>query len=233
MSIGRLDLALDLEAREQRDVVAVHLEPTIVLGGHEALHVLLGNAVCVLLIDEHLADVFREVVAQRAGYWIAFAIDQERSRALEHRLDDFIPLNLEVVEVPLQFFGGPSDSGGAHDRAHAIRNLQGIHDSTHLVAIFTFDTTTDAAGAGIVRHQHQKSAREGDECRQGSALVAALLLFDLNDDVLAFLQHVAHVDARALRLFEEVLAGDFLQRQETMTLGAIVDETGFERWLDP
>jgi len=56
--------------------------------------------------------------------------------------------------------------------------------------------------------------------------------FDLDDQFLTFLQGVldtggAHVDA-----VTEILAGDFLERQKTVAVFAVVDETGFERGLD-
>ena len=34
------------------------------------------------------------------------------------------------------------------------------------------------------------------------------------------------------RRFLEVFPGDFLQRQEAVALGAVIDEAGFEAWLD-
>ena len=47
-----------------------------------------------------------------------------------------------------------------------------------------------------------------------------------------FGQQLADVHAPALRRLAEVLLGDFLQRQEAVALGAVVDEAGFERGLD-
>ncbi|MOA55072.1 hypothetical protein D3C78_1787980 [compost metagenome] len=31
----------------------------------------------------------------------------------------------------------------------------------------------------------------------------------------------------------EIAAGNFLERQETVTVGAVVDKTRLQRWLDP
>ena len=230
--VGRLDLALDLVAREERDVVGVHLQATTALRGHEALHVLGGDLVGARLVDQHLTDVVGEVVAQRAGHRVALAVDEERGGALEHRLHDLIPLDLEVVEVPLELLGGSAHAGGAHDGTHAGRHHEGVHDAAHLVAVLALDATADAAGAGVVRHQHQEAAGERDEGGEGGALVAALLLVDLHHDVLAFLQDLAHVDAPARGVLQEILAGDLLERQEAVALGAVVDEAGFERGLD-
>src|SRR5690606_8589217 len=67
---------------------------------------------------------------------------------------------------------------------------------------------------------------------QRRALVAALLLLDLDDDFLPFGEQFAHA-AAALRLaVTEEFPGDFLQRQEAMAFTAIVDEGRFERGLD-
>ena len=52
------------------------------------------------------------------------------------------------------------------------------------------------------------------------------------DDKLAFLQDLAHVDAPARGVLQEVLPGDLFQRQEAVALGAVIDEAGFERGLD-
>ena len=186
----------------------------------------------VRLVDQHFADVFGEVVAQRACDRIAFAIDQEGRGLGQHGLDDLVPLDLEVVEVPLEFFDGAADTGRADDGAHAVRDLQRVHHLTHLVAVFALDAAADATGPRVVRHQHEEAACQRDERGQGRALVAAFFLLDLDDDVLTFLQDLAHVHAVALRLAHEVLARDFLQWQEAVTLRAVIDEAGFERGLD-
>ncbi|NBR16417.1 MAG: hypothetical protein EBT81_00580 [Gammaproteobacteria bacterium] len=46
------------------------------------------------------------------------------------------------------------------------------------------------------------------------------------------MQDLAHVDAPAGRVLEEILTRDFLQRQKAVAFGAVVDEAGFERGLD-
>ena len=142
----------------------------------------------VSFVDQHLADILGEVVAQRPGDRIAFAEDQAGARQFEHRLDDFVPLHLQVVEVPLQLGRRAANARGAHDRAHAIGDDQLIHDLLHLIAIFAFDTPRDATGARVVGHQHQEPAGQADEGRQRRAFIAALFLLHLYDDVLAFAQ---------------------------------------------
>ena len=56
----------------------------------------------------------------------------------------------------------------------------------------------------------------------------------MDDDFLAFAQDFADLDAIArLGLLEEVLARDFLERQETVALDAEIYETGLEARLYP
>lgn len=88
--------------------------------------------------------------------------------------------------------------------------LRPFRASRRLVALFAFDTTGDAAGAQVVRHQHQVTAGQADEGGQGGALVAALFLLDLDDDFLAFAQDFLDVDP-AFGGFLEVFAGDFFE----------------------
>ena len=132
----------------------------------------------------------------------------------------------------MQLFGGAAEPCGAHDRAHALRDDERIHDALHLVALFALDATADATRARIVGHQYEEATGERDVRGERSAFVTALFLFDLHDDVLAFLQDLAHVDAPAGRVLEEILTRDFLQRQKAVAFGAVVDEAGFERGLD-
>ncbi len=68
----------------------------------------------------------------------------------------------------------------------------------HDVAVLALDAARDAAGAGVVRHQDDESAGEADVGGERRALGAALLLFDLDDDLLAFAQDIADLDPVAL-----------------------------------
>ena len=106
-----------------------------------------------------------------------------------------------------------------------------LHGLLERLPVFTLDAARDAAGTGVVRHQHHVAAGQADEGGEGSTLVAALLLLDLDDDFLAFLQQLADVGF-AFRVRIEILAGDFLQRQEAMTLRAVIDEAGFQGGFD-
>jgi hypothetical protein len=139
VSVSGFDLALDLESGEERDVVRVHLQPSLCLRGHETLHVLLSLLEGGVVVDEYLTDIVREVVAHGARNRIALAEDEERGRTVFRRGVDLLPLCLEVIEIPLQFFHGATDASSADDRAHAVRDLQLPHDLTHLITVFALD----------------------------------------------------------------------------------------------
>jgi len=74
--VRRLDLVLDLEAREQRHVVLVELD-AMHGGRHHVAHELLRLLEDRLGVDQELADVRMEVVAYRADDEAGFLVDQE------------------------------------------------------------------------------------------------------------------------------------------------------------
>ena len=216
----------DLEAAEQRRVVAVALDLVRRLGHHVG-HELLGLVVDVVGVDQDLADVGGEVVADRANDQRAFLVDQERALARLGRAVDGAPQLEHVVQVPLQLGRRAADAGGAGDQAHAFRVFELVEVFLQFLAVFALDAPAHAAAARVVGHQHQVTPGQADEGGQCRALVAALFLFHLHQQFLAFAHHVldlggAHVDA-----FAEVVARDFLERQEAVAVFAIVDETGF------
>jgi hypothetical protein len=65
--VGRLDLVLDLEAAEQRRVVAVALHAGRMLG-HDVRHELLRLVVDVVGVDQDVADVVIEIVTDGADH---------------------------------------------------------------------------------------------------------------------------------------------------------------------
>ena len=70
------NLVFDLEAREQRHVIAVALDPVDHVRHHVA-HELLGLFVDVVGIDQDFADVGLEIIADGADHERRFLIDQE------------------------------------------------------------------------------------------------------------------------------------------------------------
>ena len=117
-------------------------------------------------------------------------------------------------------------------RRHALRVLELVEVLLQLLAVLALDAARDAAAARVVRHQHQVAAGQRDEGRQRRALVAALFLLDLDQQLLAFPDRVLDARAADVDAFAEVVARDFLERQEAVAVLAVVDEAGFERRLD-
>ncbi len=145
---------------------------------------------------------------------------------------DGAPQLQQVVQVPLQFFQRAADAGGAGDQAGAAGDFQLIHDFAQFLAVFAFDAARDAAATRIVGHQHQVAAGQRDVGGQCRALVAALVLFDLNDQFLAIAEDVLDARLAGIDAGLEVGAGNFLERQEAVTLGAVIDKGRFETGLD-
>ena len=231
--IGGLDLVLDLEAREQRRGVTVVLDPGHVVGHHVA-HELRGLLVDVLGVDQHLADVGGEIVADGADHQAGFLVDQEGAGRGAGRRLDRLPQLEQVVQVPLQFLDRAADAGGAGDQAHAGGHLQLVHRLAQFLPVLTLDAARDATATRVVRHQHHVAACQRDHRGQRGALVAAFFLLDLDDQFLAFGDDI--LDARRTAGLGvglvEIGAGDFLEGQEAVPVFAVVDEAGFQRGLD-
>ena len=121
-----------------------------------------------------------------------------------------------------------------------LRHVERRNRFAQLVAFFALDAARYAAAARIVRHQHEVAAGERDVSRERRALVAALVLVDLDDQFLAFAQLILDAGARiAIAVLAvafggtaaglQILTRDFLERQEAVALGAVVDEARLER----
>ncbi len=227
---GGFDLAFDLEAVEQRDAVFVKLDLAGVLRHH-----LTDEGQCFFLgfdaVDQDFTDILTQVVADGADDDVAFLVDKERGGAIEGRFLDGGPQLQQVIEVPLHFFAAAAQACSTNDQTHVGWRDQAIEGFTQFVALFTFDTTRDAAGTRVVGHQNQVAAGKADEGGQGCALVATFFFLDLDDDFLAFAQDVLDVDA-AFRGFLEVLAGDFLEGQKAVALRAEIDKGSLKAGFD-
>ncbi|KAF4531234.1 hypothetical protein B566_EDAN019292 [Ephemera danica] len=206
----RFDLMLDLETAEQRRVVAVALHAIGRLR-HHVVHELRGLIEDGVGVDQDFTDVGGEVVADGADDERAFLVDQ----------------------VPLQFSSRTPDARGAGDQAHAFGVFKLVEVFLQLFAVFALDAARNATAARVVGHQHQVAAGQADKGGQGRALVAALFLFHLHQQFGAFLDGVADLGVLHIHAFAEVIAADFLERQEAVAVFAVINEAGFERRLDP
>ena len=231
--VRAFDLRFDLEAVEQRHVVRVRLQLAQVVR-HDLLDELARFQIHLGRVDQDLADVGAHVVAQRTDDQARLLVDQERALALgvQRGLDDRVPDVAQVVEVPLQLFRVTADAGGADDHAHVVGDVERVHRTLQLGAVLTLDPARYATRARRVRHQDHVATGQRDERGQGRALVAALLLVDLDHDLLAFTQEFAHAGFVVVDTFREVIAGNFLQREEPVAFGAVIDKGCFERGLE-
>ena len=107
-----------------------------------------------------------------------------------------------------------------------------IHDFAQFGALVALDAARNAAATRVVGHQNKVAAGETDESRQRCALVAALVLVDLDDDFLALTQCFADGRLAGFDTGLEIGAGNFLERQEAVAFRSIVDERRFETGLD-
>ena len=228
---GSFDLVFDLEAREQRHVVAIAFDAADI-GRHDRAHEGAGLFKDLVGVNQDFADVRLEVVADGANDQRTFEIDQEGTGLLLGGTFDGAPQLQQVVQVPLQLFCLAADGRGAGDQAHALRHLQLIHGFTQFGALVAIDAARHTTATRVVRHENEITPGQRDVGGQGGALVATLVLVDLNDQFLAFLQGLVDLGLAGFNTRLEVHSGDFLERQEAVALGTVVDEAGFERRFD-
>ena len=222
---GRLDLALDLEAVEQGHRLVVELDALLVLR-HHRIDELVRLVEGLLGVDQHLADVRAQTVADGAHEDVVLLVQQRRGAQLGGGLVDGAVQLQQIVEVPLQIGGVPVHAGGAHDDAHAVGDVERPQGFAQRVAVLAFDAPGDARGAGVVGHQHQVAGGDAQESGERRPLVAALFLLDLDDQFLALVEHVADVDAAFLGRPLEAGTGDVLERQKAVPLRTELDEGG-------
>ena len=186
------------------------------------------------------------VVANRAHYQIGLEVDQVGGRIEQlaaatpfggvvlrlRRAVDRFPDAQQVAQIPLDFLVGPADAGGAPDHAHALRNGQSVDDFLQFIAVLTLGPARHTAATSIVGHEHQVPASQADDRGEGSTLVAALILLDLDNEFLTFADSILDPCCRGVDPFTEIRARNLLERQEAMPLGAVFDERGFETGLD-
>ena len=227
---GGLDLAFDLEAVEQGHRLVVELDALLVLR-HHRVDELVRLVEGVLGIDQHFADVRPQTVADGAHDDVVLLVQERRGAQLGGGLVDGAVQLQQVVQVPLQIGGVSVHASRAHDDAHAVRDFEGGEGLAERVPVLALDAPGNAAGARIVRHQHQIARRNAQEGGERRPLVAALFLLDLHDQFLALVEHVADVDAAFLGRPLEAGTGDVLEGQEAVPLGAEFDECGLQARL--
>ena len=225
--VGRLNLVFDLEAAEQRRIIAVALYARSVLR-HDVGHELLGLLVNFIGVDQDVADVIVEIVADGADHQARFLVNQEGTLACLGGAVNGGPQLQQVVQVPLQLRRCAANACGARDDGHTLGVLQLVHRFFEFGTLFALNAARYATATGVVGHQHHIAASQRDEGGQGCALVATLFFFNLNDQFLAFLDHIVDACLAGRDAFGKVLLGDFLEGQEAVTVFAVVHKAGFQ-----
>ena len=133
----------------------------------------------------------------------------------------------QIVQIPLQIFSRAAKTGGADNHPHLGGNSQLAHDFAQLGPFIAFNATGDASGTRVVGHQYQVATGQTDQRGQGCALVAALFLIDLYDDLSAFLDDIFDVGTTA-SVTGEVFTGDLFQGQKAVPVGAKVNKSGLK-----
>ncbi len=231
-AVSGFNLVFDLETAEQRRVVAVALDAVPLLR-HHVRHELVRLLVNVVRVDQDFADIAVEVIAYGANHEAGFLVDQECPFARFGRAVDRAPEFEQIIEVPLQFAGVPAYAGGARNDAHAMGVIELIERGFQFGPVFAFDPAADAPAAGIVGHQHHIAPGQADKSGQGGPFVAALFFFHLNQQFLAFTDDILNAGLGRTGVALEILPGNFLEWQKAVAFFAVIDETGFQRRLDP
>ena len=199
--------------------------------GHDVSHELLRLVVDVIGVDQDVADVVVEVVADGADHQARLLVNQERTFGATGTING-CPQFEQVVQVPLQLGGAAANAGGAGNDGHAIGVFQLVHGFFELCAVVALDATADTAAPWVVGHEHHIATGQRDERGEGRAFVAALFLFHLDQHFLTLFDHILDAGLGSRHIAREILFGDFFERQKAVTFFTIVDETSLKRRFD-
>ena len=201
------------------------------MGRHDHLHEVLGSAIAALALDQNLVDFRIVQVADGPLDQVAFFIDRGRGHRLEGQVADLFPQAQQVFVIAPDFGPGPLAARRADDQACAFRHVQFGRDVLELLAVGDVgDLAADAAAARGVGHQDAIASRQRQIGGQRGALVAALLLDDLDQHDLPDLDHFLDLVAARTGLF---LDADFLghvlfgDRLDFLVLVGRVGDGGF------
>src|SRR5690606_8263084 len=142
------DLVFDLEAGEQRHVVAVAFHAVDVVR-HDHAHEGGRLIVDIVRIDQDFTDFRREIVADGADDQAGFQIDQDRRLVFARRPVDGGPELHPLVQVPLQFFDAAADAGGAGDHAHPGGDVELSHGCAQCLSVLALDAARYATATRV------------------------------------------------------------------------------------
>ena len=231
------DLAFNLVAAEQRDIVGVQLDATLVVR-HHLLDEGLGFAEGFLAIDQQFADILAQAVPYRAHHEVVLLVDQRRGATFIAGALDRLPELQQVVNVPLQFFVASTDAGGAYDHAHSVGNLELAQRFAQRIAVVALDAAGNAAGPRVVGHEHHVTPGKAEKRSQRGTLGPAFLLVDLDEEFLSLANQVRDFGPAGSTVIIgfarlDIASGNLLQWQESVAVGPEFNKRRFEARLDP
>ena len=115
-------LSFNLVAGEKGNIVVIEFQLAEVIG-HDHFHEFAGLLENTLVINENLANIRAQVIAQRADNDIAFLVNQALRRRFFVAVADCIPELQKKIEIPLQFFLRTPDTGSTHDNPHIVGRI--------------------------------------------------------------------------------------------------------------
>ena len=230
--VCRLDLVLDLESREEGDIVSVALNALCHVR-HDMQHELPGLLVDVIGVDEYLANIWMEVVTNGSDDEARFLVDQVGTGLKVAGVVHCLPELKQIVQVPLQFADRATNARRTGNHAHAGGQLQLVHNLFEFLAILALNSARHAPAPGVVGHEHEVAASKRDVGGEGRPLVAALFLFNLNQKLSALSDGLLDLSARGVNPGSEILTANLLEGQEAVSLLAVVHKAGLQAGLYP
>ena len=79
---------------------------------------------CVCLVDQDLIDVVLQIISNRADDDVALLVEERLWWVVISSFGNGSPQLQQVVQIPLQLFGGASDTCGADNDTHTIRYFE-------------------------------------------------------------------------------------------------------------
>src|SRR5207247_1596556 len=157
--------------------------------GLEAADELNDLAVLLFIVNPNAGEIVADVIAEDALDEVEVAVEQGGSLALLAVFLDFVPGLAKELDVGSNLVIGGAACGGAHDEAAGIGAAGFTDETAKPRAILGGDDFARYPGVMDRGHVDQETAGQSDVAGDPGALLAEGLLGDLDDDVLAGLQH--------------------------------------------